>query len=258
MEFALIATGVVAGLVQGIAGAGSAIVLVAVLMLGFQLLPPTAIGAALAVVAVARATGAVLGGRLDVPSRGAALRHGLPGALGAAAGALLTEPILLRGWPYPEEMAFKVVAVALGLTGLHLTLWPQAATGPGAEETLRPASHGAIHPLMAVVFGIGVIAGLSGAGSGLLLAVLLSAGHDGADGETRGTLLLAGTIIAAAGAAVHGVLGHIDPAITSALLLGAVPGTVMGVAWSAAYRVLRRTRQDRRTVEALLEYVGRR
>lgn len=79
-----------------------------------------------------------------------------------------------------------------------------------------------------LAFPIGVESGFSSAGAGALGTVLLLNYSEMTPAEVVGTDLLFGLVLAIVGSAVHWTLGSISIPLLAQLLLGGIPGVVLG------------------------------
>jgi uncharacterized protein len=84
------------------------------------------------------------------------------------------------------------------------------------------------HWLPWLAFPIGVESGFSSAGAGALGTVLLLNYSEMAPAEVVGTDLLFGLVLAVIGGAIHWTFGSISMHVLGALLLGGIPGVILG------------------------------
>lgn len=209
---ATVAVGVATGLLSGLLGIGGGLVSTPAirLLLGYPAL--IAVGTPLAVIVPATVTGAwEYSRRRNVDVR-AALTVGGIGAFAAVGGAALT-----------SYVGGSVVLVLTALVILHAA-WRLAFP---AEPT--PAAEGARAGRLGLV---GILAGLFSGFFGLGGGVVIIPGLVGWMGmpirKAVGTSLLAITVIALPGIAVHTWLGHIDWLLAALLVAGVIPGAWLG------------------------------
>jgi uncharacterized membrane protein YfcA len=88
------------------------------------------------------------------------------------------------------------------------------------------------HWLPWLAFPIGVECGFSSAGAGALGTILLLNYSEMSPAQVVGTDLVFGLVLAAIGTALHWTLGSISAPILAQLLLGGIPGVVLGCALS--------------------------
>ena len=79
-----------------------------------------------------------------------------------------------------------------------------------------------------LAFPIGLESGFSSAGAGALGTVLLLNYSEMAPGQVVGTDLLFGLVLAAIGSAIHWTFGSISTPLLAQLLLGGIPGVILG------------------------------
>jgi len=84
------------------------------------------------------------------------------------------------------------------------------------------------HWLPWLAFPIGLESGFSSAGAGALGTVLLLNYSEMAPAQVVGTDLLFGLVLALIGGAVHWTLGSVSAPVLTLLLLGGIPGVVLG------------------------------
>jgi uncharacterized protein len=121
-------------------------------------------------------------------------------------------------------------AVIVLVVGILLTLSSTVSFVPRAQVPgfARRNSHW----LPWLAFPIGVESGFSSAGAGALGTVLLLNYSDMSPAQVVGTDLLFGLVLAAIGTAIHWSLGSISAPILAQLLLGGIPGVILGCALS--------------------------
>jgi uncharacterized membrane protein YfcA len=88
------------------------------------------------------------------------------------------------------------------------------------------------HWLPWLAFPIGVESGFSSAGAGALGTVLLLNYSDMSPAQVVGTDVVFGLVLATIGTAIHWSLGSISAPILTQLLLGGIPGVILGCALS--------------------------
>ena len=79
-----------------------------------------------------------------------------------------------------------------------------------------------------LAFPIGIESGFSSAGAGALGTVLLLNYSEMTPAQVVGTDLLFGLVLATVGAAVHWTFGSISTSLLAQLLLGGIPGVILG------------------------------
>jgi hypothetical protein len=209
---ATLAVGVVTGLLSGLLGIGGGLVSTPAirLLLGYPAL--IAVGTPLAVIVPATLTGAWEYSRRRNVDLRAALTVGAIGAIAAIGGAALT-----------GYVGGSVVLVLTALVILH------AAWRLVAPAEPRPATGIARTGRLGLV-GIlaGLFSGFFGLGGGTVIIPGLIAWTGMPIRKAVGTSLVAITVIALPGIAVHAWLGHIDWLLAALLAAGVVPGAWVG------------------------------
>jgi uncharacterized protein len=112
------------------------------------------------------------------------------------------------------------------LVGVLLTL-SSAATFVRQMQFPEFASKNS-HWLPWLAFPIGLESGFSSAGAGALGTILLLNYSEMPPAQVVGTDLVFGLVLAAVGSAVHWSLGSISTHVLTALLLGGIPGVILG------------------------------
>ena len=215
---ALLAVGVVAGLLSGVLGVGGGIIMVP-LLTGFLALDQHRAHAhslaAIVLIALSAATGFAVAGEID-PAVGLAL--GLGGIVGSTAGAHLMHMLS----PRALRAVFGLIMIA---TGVRM-FWG------GVSESGADADLGTIAGL-AIAVGIGLVAGvasgIAGIGGGVIMvpAMVFLLGMDQQLAE--GTSLMAILFTAVAGTRVNLHKGWVDLRQATLIGLGGVISALVGV-----------------------------
>jgi uncharacterized protein len=218
-----ILSGFVAGILSGAFGVGGAILTTPAVRVLLDAPPIVAIGTPLPVIFPTTLAGAhayMRGGFVD---RRAVAWCSPPGALAAAAGAVLTQ---------------LVNAHILLLATAVLMAWQAARVGLGraqsaAEEGAPPPSGLALALSGALA---GFASGLLGIGGGVVLVPLMAGVLHMPLKRTIGTSLVVIAFVVIPGTLVHALLGHIDWGIFLWLSIGVVPGAMLGSRWTIRVR----------------------
>lgn len=112
------------------------------------------------------------------------------------------------------------------IIGVLLTLSAAVSFVPRAQAPEFARKNSSWLPWLA--FPIGVESGFSSAGAGALGTVLLLNYSEMTPGQVVGTDLLFGLVLAVVGSAVHWTLGSISVPLLMQLLVGGIPGVVLG------------------------------
>jgi uncharacterized protein len=139
---------------------------------------------------------------------------------GAVPGLVLGM-IVLRMLSKQDNNAVIVIVV-----GVLLTLSSSVTFVPRAQVPGFARKNSSWLPWLA--FPIGVESGFSSAGAGALGTVLLLNYSEMTPAQVVGTDLLFGLVLATVGAAVHWTFGSISTPLLVQLLLGGIPGVILG------------------------------
>jgi uncharacterized protein len=141
--------------------------------------------------------------------------------LWGAVPGLVLGMIALRLFSAPDNNPEIVLVV-----GLILTLSSTVTFVPRAQVPGFAKKNSAWIPWLA--FPIGVESGFSSAGAGALGAVLLLNFSEMTPAQVVGTDLVFGLVLAIVGSAVHWTVGSISTHLLAPLLLGGIPGVILG------------------------------
>jgi uncharacterized protein len=219
----LVALSLAGAFVAGLVGVGGAIVMIPLLLyvpplLGVGRLDVKTVAAITMVqVFVAAASGMLAHSRRRAVRRDLALVGGLAMAAGSLTGAILSH--------FADERTVLFVFGLMALSALALLFLPVETIGPPlfAEcvQFNRPRA-------TAVCGGVGLAAGLVGAGGAFLLVPLLIVGVGVPIRVSIGSSLAITALAATAGVVGKIATGQVPVAPTAAVVLGAVPGAQIG------------------------------
>jgi uncharacterized protein len=116
--------------------------------------------------------------------------------------------------------------VVVLIVGVLLTLSSTVTFVPRVQAPSFAKKNSAWLPWLA--FPIGVESGFSSAGAGALGAVLLLNYSEMTPTQVVGTDLVFGLVLAVVGSAVHWTFGSISTSLLTLLLLGGIPGVILG------------------------------
>jgi uncharacterized membrane protein YfcA len=220
----LLTLGLLVGILVGLTGVGGGALLTPLLILVAGVRPVIAVGTDLAFAAITKCVGGWQ--HLQQGTVGRRLVGNL--ALGSAPGALLGAQLVSRLAATDGSGTDAVLTHVLGLVlllaagasllrALGVTLGNPTKPDPGFVAT---ASLG---------FVIGVLVGFTSIGAGsLLMAVFALCYRRLSPARAVGADVLHGAVLAAVAALAHGSAGHIDFIMLANLLLGSVPGVLLG------------------------------
>ncbi len=234
----LVASGLVVGLLVGLTGAGGSSVLTPLLILVFGLGGTSAVGTDL----VASLVMKPVGGLVHLHHRTVRMDIVAWLALGSVPGAVLGVVLISLAGTSASSILLPLLGAALLATAIAMVartrLRARAVRRAGGAWALRCGGTGHIPPkalatLAVGLFG-GVVVGLTSVGSGSLMVVSLTMLYPELTmAELIGTDLVQAVPMVGAAALGHLVTGGVQLGVAGALLIGAVPGTLMGARLSS-------------------------
>jgi uncharacterized protein len=228
MDPAIILFGLGVGVLVGATGMGGGALMTPLLILIFGVKPVVAVGTDLAYAAVTK----TVGGFRHLVKGAVHKRMAAWLAVGSCPGALVGVYVLdvLRD-AYGDgfdDVLMVLISAALLLTGLLILLRALALHRTTEREHLKMATR---HKVAAVALGfsIGVVLGVTSAGSGTLIAVGLIVGFRLTPHLVVGTDVVHAAVLLWVAAAAHLVSGNIDFGLAGTILIGSLPGVWLGV-----------------------------
>lgn len=234
---ALAVAGLVIGALVGLTGMGGGALMTPVLVFVFGTDVSTAISSDLVVSLFMKPFGAVVHlvrRTADLRVVGLLVSGSVPGAL---VGAFLTSVL-------PDARLQDVLGLLLGgalllaSAGLIARAWTQMTAarplGEGPASMGRPARR--VRPAPTVLLGAvaGIVVGLTSVGAGSIVIVVLLLLYPALKAsQLVGTDLVQAVPLVAAAVLGHAVFGSIDLGIAGALLIGAIPGILLG-SWASS------------------------
>jgi uncharacterized membrane protein YfcA len=217
--------GFLVGLLVGLTGMGGGVVMTPLLMLGLGLPPTTAVGTDLAYAALTKLAGAWQHWR----QRTVDFRVVRDLALGSLPASLAAVGLLT--WLHWSDVRLadvwleRAIGLALILAALLMLQWVflrDARVSPAGTLIYRRAGVIAIGALG------GFLVGLTSVGSGSLILALLTLVAPFSAEKLVGTDITHATLLVGTAALAHLYLGHVDLALVGQLLIGSVPGVLLG------------------------------
>src|SRR5439155_3548097 len=230
MDPVLALAGFGVGIVVGLTGMGGGALMTPILVLLFGVPPVAAVSSDLAASAVMKPFGGW------VHLRRGTVRWPLVGWLcvGSVPSAFLGVLLLRLAAPGPvvQHMIQRALAAALLLAAAGLVAKAYTArrrgTGPAAEIRVRPL------PTALLGAAGGLVVGLTSVGSGSLIIVVLLALYPALRAnDLVGTELVQAIPLVAAAALGHALFGDLHLDIAAAVLVGSVPGVLIGARLSS-------------------------
>jgi uncharacterized membrane protein YfcA len=232
MDPAIVFFGLGIGVLVGMTGMGGASLMTPMLILVFGISPVTAIGTDIFYAAVTKTVGGYQHLKLKTVHRGLAFWLACGSVPSAIAGVWVIE-LLQRSYGEDlDKLVLGMLGGALLVVGLA-TLLRSVFLKSVIQE--RSAMHlYTRHIVAAVVTGIvtGFVIGLTSAGSGTLIAIALIAIFRLTPKRVVGTDIFHAAVLLWAAGIAHWVGGNVDFALAGNILVGSVPGVLIGGALS--------------------------
>ncbi|MEK8131987.1 sulfite exporter TauE/SafE family protein [Paenibacillus filicis] len=230
MELELIAIGAFVGILIGLTGVGGASLLTPLLVTaGIQ--PMTAVATDLVYNSVTKLFGSVQHLRQRTVNLALARQFALGSLPGAAASILLLKSFPpLHGYQdliIRHALGFMLVIVALlNLVQLGLKSRHASSLQDMPLERKLPLT-------IAIGFVLGFLVGFTSIGSGSLFALAMMIFYRLSSAELVGTDIAHAFLLVTAAGLLHLSLGHVNLGLAFQLLIGSVPGVLLGSKWSA-------------------------
>ena len=232
MDPAIVIFGLGIGVLVGMTGMGGASLMTPMLILVFGVSPVTAIGTDIFYAAVTKSVGGWQHLRMKTVHRGLAFWLACGSVPSAIVGVWVIE-LLQRSYGEDlDKLVLGMLGGALLVVGLA-TLLRSVFLKDVIQE--RSAMHlYTRHIVAAVVTGVvtGFVIGLTSAGSGTLIAIALIAIFRLTPKRVVGTDIFHAAVLLWAAGIAHWVGGNVDFALAGNILLGSVPGVLIGGALS--------------------------
>jgi uncharacterized membrane protein YfcA len=226
MDLTLALAGLGVGIVVGMTGMGGGALMTPILVLLFGIPPIAAVSSDLAASAVMKPFGGF------VHARRGTVNWRLVGWLCAGSVPSAFAGVLLLRLLGPDEAVQQAVSVALGVAlllaaaGLVLKAWMGRR-----RQVAGPAPAIRVRPVPTVLLGAlgGLIVGLTSVGSGSLIIVLLLVLYPKLRAnDLVGTDLVQAIPLVLSAAIGHALFGDLKLGIAGAVLIGSVPGVLLG------------------------------
>lgn len=216
--------GLAAGVLSGMFGVGGGLLTTPALRLILGAPALIAVGTPLPVIVPTAITGALAYSRRGLADVPGGLAVGLWGAMAAVLGALLTD---LAGG------SLVMLATAALILFMALDMTRQAFGKVRADSAMY--EH---HPRRAVALALlgiatGLYSGFLGLGGGFVLVPLLARWFGYPIKRAIGTSLVAIAVLAVPGSIAHMSLGHVDVSLALSLMIGVIPGAIVGAKFTA-------------------------
>ncbi|MFB8773810.1 sulfite exporter TauE/SafE family protein [Streptomyces broussonetiae] len=229
MDFSvsIIVAGALVGFAVGLTGMGGGALMTPIMVMLFGVNPTAAIGSDLAASVFMKPFGALVHQRAGTV-RWDIVRWLLPTAVPAAFGGVFLLRALGDGETLQERVKYVVgAALLLAVTGMLARIWLDRRRA----ATVTEDAHVPVRPVATLLIGLvgGVIVGMTSVGSGSLVIVMLMLAHPRLKANhIVGTDLVQAIPMVAAAALGHLLVGDADLGLAGTLLVGAIPGVVVG------------------------------
>lgn len=219
--------GLAAGILSGMFGVGGGLLTTPALRLLLGAPALIAVGTPLPVIIPTALTGAISYARRGLADVPGGVVLGLWGALAAVAGAYASD---LAGGP-------AVMLATAALILFMATDMVRQARGDKPEKPAIPSHHPRRQVALALLgIATGFYSGFLGLGGGFVLVPLLARWFGYPIKRAIGTSLVSIAILAVPGSIAHLQLGHVDVGLALSLIVGVVPGALVGARLTAAAR----------------------
>jgi len=225
---AIILFGFGIGLLVGMTGMGGASLMTPLLILVFGIKPVTAIGTDIFYAAVTKTVGGYKHLKLGTVHKGISFWLAVGSVPSAIAGVWVIELLQARYGDDLDSLVLGMLGGALLVVGVA-TLLRSLFLGGVIQE--RSAMHlYRRHIIAAVATGLltGFVIGLTSAGSGTLIAIALIAVFRLTPQRVVGTDVFHAAVLLWAAGAAHWVGGNIDFLLAGTILIGSIPGVIVG------------------------------
>ena len=216
------------GLLVGMTGMGGASLMTPMLILIFGIQPVTAIGTDIFYAAVTKSVGGYKHMKLGTVHKGLAFWLAVGSVPSAIAGVWVIELLQSRYGDDLDTLVLGMLGGTLVVVGVATLLRSLFFSGVIQE---RSAMHlYRRHIIAAVITGIttGFVIGLTSAGSGTLIAIALNAIFRLTPQRVVGTDVFHAAVLLWAAGIAHWVGGNIDFALAATILVGSIPGVILG------------------------------
>ncbi len=230
MEFlAIVMSGFIVGFLVGMTGMGGAALMTPLLILGFGIKPVIAIGTDISYAAITKTVGGWRHLKLKNVKVGLALWLALGSVPGAIGGVWLIQLLKATYGMGVDKIAMAMISGALLIVGCGLLIRAmfKGDSTKGEQEKLNLTRR---RKFLAVILGAftGFVVGITSAGSGTLIAVLLIGIYKLAPRKVVGTDVFHAAILLWAAGLAHFGVGNVDISLLLSILAGSIPGVWIG------------------------------
>jgi uncharacterized protein len=233
MDPAIVLFGLGIGVLVGMTGMGGGSLMTPLLILIFGIQPTTAIGTDIFYSAITKTVGGWRHFRMKTVNMELVRWLAIGSVPAAVAGVALVSFVQDQvGEDRLNELVYAVLGGTLLMVGI-ITL-ARALILRGLIEERDRFEVERRHKLAAIVIGAttGFVIGVTSAGSGTVIAILLIAVYRLAPKKVVGTDVFHAAILLWAAGIAHWVGGNVDFGLAGEILLGSIPGVIIGAALS--------------------------
>jgi len=233
MDPAIVLFGLGIGVLVGMTGMGGGSLMTPLLILIFGISPTTAIGTDIFYAAVTKTVGGWRHLRMKTVNMDLVKWLAIGSVPSAVGGVILVSWLQTKvGEARLEELVYAVLGGTLLMVGV-ITLTRALILRNLIDERDRFEVERR-HKVAAIVIGAttGFVIGITSAGSGTVIAILLIAVYRLAPKKVVGTDVFHAAILLWAAGIAHWVGGNVDFVLAANILLGSIPGVVIGASLS--------------------------
>jgi uncharacterized membrane protein YfcA len=225
MDTWLMMSGFVVGMVIGVTGMGGGLIMTPLLMFGFGMAPAMAVGTDLIFAATTKIFGAWQHWRQKTIDISLLKRV----AMGSIPGTLIGMVLLYRIKEFGGDQLDSFISKALAFVFLFIAIVMLMQMIRNSGERNNAAS-GRFHTwnVIGIGFLVGLLVAITSVGSGTLFVALLLYLYPYSANRLVGTDILHGVLITGIAGIGHFFLGSVDVGMATGLLLGSIPGVLIG------------------------------
>lgn len=225
-------TGLLVGFLIGLTGMGGGALMTPLLIMLLGVPPVIAVGSDLAYAAVTKAVGAAQHCRQRTVHTGLVWRLAAGSVPGSLAGVACLHGLQSRPGELAPQLLTRLLGLMLILVALAL-VWHSNPRSRRWQGRMRAEGRAPLAGTVAAGAVLGFLVGVTSVGSGTLFGVLLLVVFGLPAREMVGTDVYHAAILSAAAAVAHGWAGNVDCRLVAHLLLGSIPGVLLGSRLSA-------------------------
>jgi uncharacterized membrane protein YfcA len=222
-DLVLVGLGLLVGTLVGLTGVGGGSLLTPLLILVIGARPTVAVGTDLAFAALTKFVGALQHTRNHTADTRLTLWLATGSVPGALVGSAIVSMLENADPGRADAVISRVLGAALILAAAASLLRAAGVRWSVGEQT----SPGRLAAALLGV-GIGFLVGLTSIGAGSLLMAVFALVYALPAARAVGTDVVHGAVLAAVAAVAHGAAGHIDFTMLGNLMVGSVPGILVG------------------------------